>query len=104
MARQFIPRASKMAALATLGLAMLVVALSDPSSGGRVAQAKDRKSDPMRERLARGRYLVEGPMHCFACQALQALRLCTRIRRPQLNRTLGRAGCGPPLRRFVRPG
>jgi len=69
MTRQFIPRASKMAVLATLGLAMLVVALSDPSSGGRAAQAKDRKSDPMRERLARGRYLVEGPMHCFACHS-----------------------------------
>jgi len=69
MTQQFIPRASKMAVLATLGLAILFLALSDPSSGGRVARAKDRKSDPMRERLARGRYLVEGPMHCFACHS-----------------------------------
>jgi mono/diheme cytochrome c family protein len=69
MTRQFIPRALKMVVLAILGLAMLIVALSDPSSGGRVARAKDRKSDPMRERLARGRYLVEGPMLCFTCHS-----------------------------------
>ncbi len=69
MAREIIPRSFRMAVLATLTLAMLLVALSDRSFGGRVAQTTPGNFEPTRERLARGRYLAEGPMLCFTCHS-----------------------------------
>ncbi len=69
MAQRFRLRGFRMAVLATLALACSLAGVAARSLGGRVAPSGDRKSDPMRERLARGRYLVEGPMNCFTCHS-----------------------------------
>jgi len=72
---------AKLLAAALLGVAVLAGAHSAPSTGKRAGNGSAQTTKPggvskqvfgaasTAKRLARGRYLVEGPMACFACHS-----------------------------------
>ncbi len=65
-ARPWLRLGVSLPALVVTGLFMTVISLAHPA---RTKPAEGSKFSYSQQRWERGRYLVEGPMHCFACHS-----------------------------------